>query len=102
MIKQGINVIISPHLSRGFMNRTIEIAVTEEFWDATAEVKWAERDRAIGHFCTWGIQLEKYRKLSLYCARDGSINATYRDEAGNVTYSMAAILKSDNTYGFHS
>lgn len=84
------------------MNRTIEIVTSEAFWDATTRVKRAEIDRAIGHFTTWGIQLEKYRKLSLYCARDGSINATYRDEAGNVTYSMAAILKEDNTYGLHS
>lgn len=84
------------------MNRIIEISVTEDFWESTANISWAERDRAIGHFITWGIQLDRYKKLSIYCARDGSINATYRDEGGNLTYSMAAILKDDKTYGFHS
>jgi hypothetical protein len=84
------------------MNRKIEITVSDGFEDSTFNLSRTEIDSAMGYLARWAIHSDSKKSVRIHCANDGSIRAVYMDLDGNVTYSMAAILKSDNTYGFHS
>lgn len=83
--------------------RKIEITVSDGFDDATTELSRTTIDSAMGYLVMWAIHSDSKKNVRIHCSRDGSLNATYRNDDGNITYSMAAIIKDDGqTYGFHS
>lgn len=84
------------------MIRTIQLTLTDAFKEITSNVPSAVVDAAIGYFCGWAIHNERYCALTLYGDSSGGLNATYRNAAGDVTYSMAGVLRDGNRYSFHS
>lgn len=85
------------------MNRTIVMVLKDEFQSAVADLIRKEWTAAIGYLCSWAIHNPKYAHLTICGDSEGNVNATYRQvDGGDVTYSMAAMLREDGTYGFHS
>lgn len=83
-------------------NRTVEIHLTEEFTNIVANTQH-HANNCIGYLSMWAIHSERYSgKLTIYGDKDGCLNATYRNKAGDVTYSMYGLRREDGTYSTHS
>lgn len=83
------------------MNRIITLVVSEEFANITAD-NGGEVNAAVGRLSMWAIHNERYAAVAIYGDHQGNLNATYRNAAGEVTYSMAAMRRENGSYGFHS
>lgn len=84
------------------MSRTIELTLSEEFLTLASLGTLIEKDRAVGYLCNWAIHSERYCRLTIYGDKEGNLNASYRNAAGEVTYSMFGMRGEDGTYSFHS
>lgn len=61
--------------------RTVEISKHESFDDVVVDNK-AKAEAAICYLSMWAFDSENKCKVTLYCDREGNINATYRDAKG--------------------
>jgi hypothetical protein len=86
----------------------VEISLSEDFLDAVGGNLRTNKniDQAIGYLATWAIpQIGSTRysgKVTIYGDKEGNLNASYRDNKGEIIYSMAAIRNDDGTYSTHS
>lgn len=93
------------------ITRQMEITKHENF-DAQEFDNSYARDRfsknsceAIGYLASWAIAGASGNyagKMSLYGDADGGWHATYRNEQGEVTYTIFGELSEDGEYSFHS
>lgn len=81
--------------------RNITITKHEEFDDVTAQTRDSV-NRVIGYLSLWALHNERYRAVAIYLDKRGEANATYRNDKGEVTYSIFAQRHDDGTYSTHS
>lgn len=79
-------------LNDDFMNVMETIGVPRKTWQY-----------AVGYLSCWAAGSERYKEVTIYGSHEGDIFATYRNEKGEVTYALAAILtRGSKSYSFHS
>lgn len=86
--------------------RKIEIFRSESFSGDMDEsrVTIQEVERAVGYLALWAIHNSRYCRVRLVLGHRSNceISAEYYDKDDNLNYEIGAVLREDNTYGFHS
>lgn len=83
------------------MIRTIEMWCHTDFTDIQADNR-VSVDACIGYLVSWALHSERYCRLSIYGDSQGNLNATYRNSAGEVTYTMFGLCDTNGTFSTHS
>jgi len=82
--------------------RTTEIMIDDNFLPFIGDHA-SHAFAAIGYLTAWALHSERYSgKLTIYADRRGEISATYRNPAGETTYTMLAVQHGDGPYSTHS
>ena len=68
--------------------RKIELHITDKFRETTGDTPSNVVEAAIGRLAMWAEHNERYSNVVIRGAHDGCIDATYRNDAGEVTYGL--------------
>lgn len=82
--------------------RRCELHLPEAFLDAVGGLPNQKVQAAVGYLCLWGAGSERYRNVTVFGGNNGDLHATYRDDAGGVTYTLFGQRHVDGGYSFHS
>jgi len=78
-------------------SRTVEISLNEEFYNVVGDTHHA--NNCIGVLSMWAIISERYSgRLTIYGDKEGQLHATYRNQKGEVTYTMYCQRRADGAY----
>lgn len=84
------------------VTRTIELTLSDDFFDMVGGNHDKRMHAALGKLAAWGSNSPKYAKVVVRGSTAGHLDATYRDAAGEVTYSMSAVRGEGGDYSTHS
>ena len=79
--------------------RNVTITITEKFQDAVCHCP-RQYHTAIGYLSAWAIG-GRHKNVSIQGDDRGDLHGIYRNEAGDVTYTLYGML-TDGEYSFHS
>jgi hypothetical protein len=79
--------------------RNVALTFGDEFQDVVYNYP-KQYHAAIGYLSVWAVG-SRHKDVSIYGDNEGNLNAVYRNEAGEVTYTLFGQF-NNGEYSFHS
>ena len=82
-------------------SRKMTLTWDEGVDDATANTQ-RNVSSAVGYLAGWGKNSDRYKEVFIFGDSEGNVHGSYRNGAGDVTYSLFGLRGTDGSYSFHS